>query len=451
MQTRRTRTPAPGATPCRPSTIGGVHPTLAGARLDGTELARIRADFPILATELNGHPLAYLDSAATSQRPRQVLEAERAFLERENAAVHRGAHTLAALATERFEEARVRVAGFIGGRPEELVWTSGATAGLNLLAYAIGNAAPGSPLALAPGDEILVTESEHHANLLPWQQLALRTGARLRWVPVDDDGELILDALADLVGERTRLVAVAQVSNVIGSVIDVPRIVAAAHAVGAIVVLDACQSVPNLPVDVAALGVDAAVFSGHKMLGPNGVGALWARFELLDALPPFLTGGSIITTVTMEGSEFLPPPQRFEAGTQPISQAIALVAAIDYLDAIGMPRVAEHEASLGAELAERLRELPGVRVLGSAEGRHRTGIASFAVAGIHPHDLGQFLDDRGIAVRVGHHCAQPLHRRLGLTATTRASVGVFTSPDEVDRLIAGVAEGIRFFDAAGTR
>lgn len=420
------------------------------SELDAAVLDRVRSDFPLLATEVNGHPLAYLDSAATSPRPRAVLDAEREFVESRSAAVHRGAHTLAGLATEAFEDARARVAAFVGAPPEELVWTAGATAGLNLLARSIGDAAPGSPLALAPGDEILVTEAEHHANLVPWQQLAARTGAVLRWIPVDDDGELLLDALPELVGERTRIVSVAHVSNVVGSVVDVDRIVSAAHAVGAVVILDACQSVPHAPIDVAALGVDALVFSGHKMLGPNGIGGLWGRSELLERLPPFLTGGSMITTVTMERSEFLPPPQRFEAGTQPVSQAVGLAAAADYLDGVGMRAIAAHEARLGEELAERLRALPGIRVLGAPTAA-RTGIASFAVEGIHPHDLGQFLDDRGIAVRVGHHCAQPLHRRLGLTATTRASVGLFTTPDEIDRLVAGVEDGIRFFGADAAR
>lgn len=415
--------------------------------LSDDEVLRLRADFPILGVTLNGHPLAYLDAAATSQKPRAVLDAEREFLERRNAAVHRGAHTLAAEATEEFEEARATVAAFVGADPDEIVWTSNATEGINLLAYGFSNAVfgDGDPaLAVGPGDEIVVTELEHHANLVPWQQLARRTGATLRHLPVDDDGMLRLDALADVITERTRVVAIAHVSNVLGILTPIAEVVAAAHAVGALVVLDACQSAPHLPLDLPALGVDAAVFSGHKMLGPTGIGVLYARRELLEALPPFLTGGSMITTVTLERAEFLPPPQRFEAGTQRVSQAIGLAAAVRYLDAIGMPRVAAHDRRLGARLVAGLSSISGVRVLGPLEA-DRVGLASFDLAGVHPHDLGQFLDDRGIAIRVGHHCAQPLHRRLGLAASARASSAVHTTDAEIDRLLSAVADAAGFF------
>jgi cysteine desulfurase/selenocysteine lyase len=418
---------------------------------DDAELAAIRAEFAILGERVNAHPLVYLDSAATSQRPRRVLDAERAYLEHLNAAVHRGAHTLAAEATELFESARERVARFVGADAEELVWTSNATEGVNAVAYAIGNASLGRGGAeaerfrIGPGDEILATELEHHANLIPWQELAARTGAGFRYVPVDDAGRLRLDELDALLTERTRLFAFAHVSNVTGEVQPVGELVARARAVGALTLLDACQSAPHLPLDTHALGVDFAVLSGHKMLGPTGVGALYGRRELLADLPPFLTGGSMITTVTMEGAEYLPPPQRFEAGTQRVSQAIALASAVDYLAALGMERVAAHEAALGRRLVEGLRAIDGVRVLGPLDDGDRVGLAAIDVPGIHAHDLGQHLDAQGIAVRVGHHCAQPLHRRLGVTASTRASAYVYTTPDEVDAYLAALPAAIAYF------
>nr|WP_307812176.1 SufS family cysteine desulfurase [Lacisediminihabitans changchengi] len=413
------------------------------------ELERVRSDFPTLSTEVNGHSLTYLDSGATSQKPLAVLDAERRYLVTENSAVHRGAHSLAAEATETFENARATVARFVGAGEDEIVWTSGATAALNLLAYSLSNAGSGGADAerfrVGPGDEILVTELEHHANLIPWQQLAARTGATLRFVPIDDDGALDLDDLDRLITERTKIVAVTHVSNVLGAVTPIELFVARAHAVGALVVLDACQSAPHLALDLHALDVDFAAFSGHKMLAPTGIGVLYGRRELLNALPPFLTGGSMITTVTMESAEFLPAPQRFEAGTQPVSQAIALGAAVDYLSSVGMDRIAAHEELLGQQLAEGLSAIDGVRLLGPAAGERRTGLASFAVADIHAHDLGQFLDDRGIAVRVGHHCAQPLHRRLGLTSSTRASTYLYSTENEVDEFLSGVTDAITFF------
>ncbi|WP_167139810.1 cysteine desulfurase [Diaminobutyricimonas sp. TR449] len=418
--------------------------------LSDSDIAGIRQDFPILGTTVNDAPLVYLDSGATAQKPRSVLDAEREFYEQHNSAVHRGAHTLAALATESFENARTRVARFIGAADDEVVWTANATEALNLIAYGISNASLGrggdaaAAFRFGPGDEIVVTELEHHANLIPWQELARRTGATLRFIPIDDDGALRMDAL-DVITERTRLLAFTHVSNVLGSVTPVAELVGRAQAVGALTVLDACQSAPHLPLDVAALGVDFAAFSGHKMLGPTGIGVLYGRRDLLNALPPFLTGGSMITTVTMEGADYLPAPQRFEAGTQKVSQAIALAAAIDYLDGVGMDRIAAHEARLGARLAEGLSEIPGVRLLGPAAGQDRVGLASFDVRGIHSHDVGQFLDEQGIAVRVGHHCAQPLHRRLGVTSSTRASAYLYTTDDEIDQLLTGVADAIRFF------
>lgn len=420
-------------------------------RTDTLDPVRLRSDFPILAREVNGHPFVYLDSAATSQKPRQVLDAERAFAERYTSAVHRGAHTVAGEATELFEVARARVAGFVGARPEELVWTSNATEGINLLAYSMSNASLGRGGAaaerfrLGPGDELVVTEAEHHANLVPWQELAARTGATLRVIGLTDEGLLRLDQAAELIGTHTKVVAFTHVSNVVGAINPVSALVELAHEHGALAVLDACQSVPHLAVDLPALGVDFAVFSSHKMLGPTGVGALYGRLELLDALPPFLTGGSMITTVTLEGAEYLPAPQRFEAGTQRVSQAVALAAAVDYLDAVGMPAIEAHEEELGARLVAGLAALDGVRVLGPGPGASRVGLASFVVEGIHAHDVGQFLDDRGIAVRVGHHCAQPVHRRFGATASTRISTYLYNTADEVDAAVEAVADARAFF------
>ncbi|MGD6980608.1 MULTISPECIES: SufS family cysteine desulfurase [Citricoccus] len=415
------------------------------------EVVQWRRDFPLLATEVNGHPVAYLDSGATSQKPAAVLDAERGYYEQLNAAVHRGAHTLAAEATVLFEDARAAVAGFVGAAEDEVVWTSNATEALNLVAYAFSNASVGrggqaaERFRLGPGDEVVVTEQEHHANLIPWQELAARTGATLRYIPVTDDGALDLEAAGTVITDRTRLVAFTHVSNVLGVVNPVQQLVARAREVGALVVLDACQSVPHLPVDFPALDVDFAAFSGHKMLAPTGIGALYGRRELLAAMPPFLTGGSMITTVTMEAAEYLPPPQRFEAGTQKVSQAIAWAAAVDYLQQIGMDRIAAHEAVLGRRLLAGLREIPGIRVLGGDIEGERVGLASFDVTGVHAHDVGQFLDDRGIAVRVGHHCAQPLHRRFGVTASTRASTYLYTTEDEVTRFLEGVAGVGEFF------
>ena len=428
---------------------------LSNAKTDALttdEVDLIRRDFPALHQEVNGHPLAYLDSAATSQKPVTVLDAERRFYERSNAAVHRGAHTLAVEATELFENARATVAAFVGATADEIVWTSNATEALNLVAYAISNASVGRGVdrrfRLGEGDEIVVTEMEHHANLIPWQELAARTGATLRHIGVNDDGTLRMDDAPRVIGRRTRILAFGHVSNVVGAINPVAELVALARQVGALVVLDACQSVPHMAVDVKALDVDFAAFSGHKMLGPTGVGVLYGRRELLAALPPFLTGGSMITTVTMEAAEYLPPPQRFEAGTQRVSQAIALAAAVDYLQAVGMSRIEARDADLGHALVAGLCEIPGIRVLGPGPDTKRVGLASFVVDGVHAHDVGQYLDGLGVAVRVGHHCAQPLHRRLGVTATTRASAALYTTQGEIERFLTGV-RGVREFFGVG--
>lgn len=418
--------------------------------LDNTEVRRLRGDFTLLERTVNSMPLVYLDSGATSQKPQSVLDTEQHFYENFNAAVHRGAHTLAVEATDIYEEAREKTARFIGAATEEIVWTSNATEALNLLTYSFSNASAGRGgeaarrFALGPGDEILVTELEHHANLIPWQELAFRTGASLKYIPVDADGALRMDQAAGLVGPRTRILAFTHVSNVLGTVVDVAALVELARSVGALTVLDGCQSVPHLPVDVKALDVDFMAFSGHKMLGPTGIGALYGRRELLDAMPPFLTGGSMITTVTMERAEFLEAPTRFEAGTQRISQAVALAAAIDYLDEVGMDRIAAWEEHLGQRMAAGLASIPGVRQLGPT-GAARIGTATIDIPGVHPHDVGQFLDSRGVAVRVGHHCAQPLHRALGVTASTRASTYLYNTDDDVDAFLGAVADVRGFF------
>ncbi|MCP2032544.1 cysteine desulfurase/selenocysteine lyase [Okibacterium sp. HSC-33S16] len=423
---------------------------LTGSLTDD-EVLVLRRDFPALNQQVHGNDLVYLDSGATSQKPLRVLDAERLFYEHDNSAVHRGAHTLAANATELFENARATVARFVGARDNEIVWTANATEGLNLIAYGFSNASLGrggadaTRFALQSGDEILTTEGEHHANLVPWQELAARTGATLRYIPVNDDGTLRMDEAERLITSRTKIVTFTHVSNVTGVINPVKTLVRLAHAVGAFVVLDACQSAPHRTLDLAALDVDFAVSSGHKMLAPTGIGVLYGRAELLDALPPFLTGGSMITTVTMESSGYLPAPQRFEAGTQKVSQAIALAAAVDYLSSVGMDRIERWESELGARLVDGFAAIPGVRVLGPGSGVHRAGLASVDVDGVHAHDVGQFLDDRGIAVRVGHHCAQPLHRRFGVTASTRASAYLYNTTSDVDAAIDAMASVRSFF------
>ena len=416
-----------------------------------TDLLEISGDFPLLGrTVREGKRLVYLDTGATAQKPTAVLDAERAFNQRHNAAVHRGAHQIAEEATEAYEAARGAVAGFVGADFGEIVWTKNATEALNLVAYAFLNASLGAggpeadPFRLREGDEIVVTELEHHANLVPWQQLAARTGAVLRWIPVTDQGRLDRSQL-DIIGQRTRAVAFTHASNVTGAITDVAPIVERAKDQGAFTVLDACQSAAHLPVDFHTLGVDFAAFSGHKMLGPTGVGALYGRAELLEAMPPFLTGGSMVEIVTMEQTTFMPPPQRFEAGTQMVAQTVGMHAAVDYLAAIGMDKLASHEDHLTALLLEGIAEVPGVRVLGPTDARDRLAVVAFDVDGVHPHDVGQVLDDQGVAVRVGHHCAQPAHRSFGVHASTRASAGAYTSEADVEAFITGLQQVVEFF------
>ncbi|MGZ4587984.1 MAG: cysteine desulfurase [Mycobacteriaceae bacterium] len=417
----------------------------SSTRLD---IARIRADFPILSrTVREGKPLVYLDSGATSQRPLQVLDAERDFLLTCNAAVHRGAHQLAEEATDAYESARERIAAFVGANSDELVFTKNATEALNLVAYTLGDSRSGER-TVGPGDEVVVTQMEHHANLVPWQELCRRTGATLRWYGVTDEGRIDLESLQ--LTERTKVLAFTHQSNVLGTVAPVVELVRRAREVGALTVLDACQSVPHTPVDFHALGVDYAAFSGHKMLGPSGVGVLYGRAELLSQMPPFLTGGSMIETVEMEASSYAPAPQRFEAGVPMTSQAIGLGAAVDYLSRLGMDAVAAHENRLTAAALSGLQELPGVRIIGPTEAIDRGGAVSFVVDGVHAHDVGQILDDEGVAVRVGHHCTWPLHKRFGIAGTVRASFAVYNSEDEVKTLIAAVRRAQSFFGVAGS-
>ncbi|HEV7194660.1 MAG TPA: SufS family cysteine desulfurase [Pedococcus sp.] len=407
------------------------------------ELARIRAGFPILSrTVRDGKPLVYLDSGATSQRYAGALDAERAFSEEVNSAVHRGAHQLSEEATDAYEGARATVARFVGAADDEVIFTKNATESLNLVAYAFSNSVAGQAkdprLDLRPGDEILITEMEHHANLVPWQELARRTGATLRWVGVTDEGRLDLSNLDELLTQRTKVFAFTHVSNVLGTINPVRELTKAARTVGALTVLDACQSAPHLRLDAADLGVDFLAFSGHKMFGPTGVGVLWGRSELLHAMPPFITGGSMIETVRMEATTYAAPPQRFEAGSPNSAQAVGLGAAIAYLGELGMDRIAAHEHALTERLLAGLAQRPWVRVIGPAEAVDRVGAVAFDVQGVHAHDVGQVLDDQGVAVRVGHHCAWPLHRRMGVTATTRATLAAYTTPAEVDAMLAAL-------------
>ncbi|MER0247221.1 cysteine desulfurase [Streptomyces sp. HSW2009] len=414
------------------------------------DVGKLRDDFPILHRTMDsGARLVYLDSGATTHKPLQVLDAERDFYLTRNAAVHRGAHQLAGEATEAYEAARHAVAGFVGAADDEVVFTKNATEGINLVAYGLGQALPSGPGArgLGPGDKIVVTEMEHHANLVPWQQLAARSGARLDWFRLTDEGRLDLTDLDRLIDADTKVVALSHQSNVLGTINPVGLIAERAHAVGAYVVVDAAQSVPHRPVDVRTLGADFLAFSGHKMLGPSGVGVLWGRRELLAELPPFLTGGSMIEVVEMDHATFLPPPQRFEAGVPMAAQAVGLAAAVAYLEALGMPAVAAHEDALTARAIERLGEIPGVRIIGPRDLTDRGSAVSFTVDGIHPHDVGQVLDERGIAVRVGHHCARPIVRRFGIPATTRATFYVYNTLDEVDALADGVRAAQAYFGA----
>jgi cysteine desulfurase/selenocysteine lyase len=422
----------------------------AAGELTALDVEAVRSDFPILGRAVRGgNPLIYLDSGATSHKPRQVLDAEHDFYTMHNAGVHRGAHLLAEEATDAYEGARVRVADFIGADAGEIIFTKSATEGLNLIAYAMSNAATAGPesgrFRVGPGDEILITEMEHHANLVPWQQLCLRTGATLRWLGVTPEGRLDLSNLGELLTDRTRLVAVTHQSNVTGVIPPVTELARLAHERGALVVVDGAQSAPHQVVDVSALGADFFAFSSHKMVGPSGIGVLWGRRELLEAMPPYVTGGSMIEIVRMEGSTFLPPPERFEAGVPPSAQAVGLAAACDYLDGLGMANIVAHEEALTAHALEAITAIPGVRVLGPLSTTDRGGAVSFEVAEIHPHDVGQVLDELGIAVRTGHHCAWPLHRALGVQASTRASFYLYNTHDEVDALADGIRQAQKFF------
>ncbi|MFC8382812.1 cysteine desulfurase [Nocardia sp. NPDC057272] len=415
------------------------------ATVPALDVARIRADFPILhRTVRDGKPLVYLDSGATSQRPLQVLDAEREFLLTRNSAVHRGAHQLAEEATDSYEEARADIARFVGADTGEIVFTKNATESLNLVANAFGD--DRFPYKVGPGDEIVITELEHHANLVPWQELARRTGATVKWYGITDDGRIDLDSLE--LSSATKVLAFSHQSNVTGAVAPVDELVRRAKAVGALVVLDACQSVPHMAVDFHELGVDFAAFSGHKMLGPMGVGGLYGRRALLEETPPFITGGSMIETVTMEKTTYAPPPQRFEAGTPMTSQVVGLAAAVRYLEDLGMDAIAAHEHALTGAALDGLSGIEGVRIVGPIENVDRGGAVSFVVDGIHAHDVGQILDDQGVAIRVGHHCAWPLHRKFGVAATARASFAVYNTLDEVDALVAAVRKAKTFFGVA---
>ncbi|WP_328809783.1 cysteine desulfurase [Rhodococcus sp. NBC_00294] len=418
----------------------------AVASVGTLDVARLREDFPILGrTVRDDKPLVYLDSGATSQRPVQVLDAERHFLTTCNAAVHRGAHQLAEEATDAYEGARAGIAAFVGARADEIVFTKNATESLNLVTHVLGD--DRFARSLRPGDEIVITELEHHANLVPWQELSRRTGATLRWYGVTDDGRIDLDSLE--LTDRTRVVAFTHQSNVTGAVAPTEELVRRARAVDALVVLDACQSVPHMPVDVSALDVDFAAFSGHKMLGPSGVGVLYGESALLAEMPPFITGGSMIETVTMEQTTYAPPPQRFEAGVPMTSQVVGLGAAVEYLNALGMDAVAAHEQTLTAAALSELATIDGLRIIGPTDTQDRGGAVSFVVDGIHAHDLGQILDDEGVAIRVGHHCAWPLHRRFGVAATARASFAVYNTVEEVHALRDAIRTAQSFFGVGG--
>ena len=406
----------------------------------------VRKDFPIFTRTIrDGKRLVYLDSGATAQKPQSVLDAEGDFYRLHNAAVHRGAHQLAEEATDLFEGARAKVASFIGAAVNEIVFTKSATESINLIAYAMGNAPAGNRFHLKAGDEIVVSQMEHHANLIPWQQLAARTGAVLRWFDVTPEGRLDLTQIPQLITDRTKVVALTHQSNVLGTINPLTEIVSAAHAVGAVVVLDACQSVPHMKVDVVELGIDFLAFSGHKTVGPTGVGVMWGRSVLLEELPPFLTGGSMIADVSMTTATWAPAPAKFEAGVPNMAQAVGLGAAVDYLSAIGMDVVAEHEHMLTKDLMGKLLDISEVALVGPHSMEARGGALSFTVEGIHPHDLGQFLDSQGIAVRTGHHCAWPLTRSLRVPATTRASLYLYNTIEDNDALIDGVKSAMGYF------
>lgn len=410
------------------------------------DIASIKRDFPILGRKIREtHRLVYLDSGATSQKPLSVLNAERDFYTQHNAAVHRGAHQLAEEATELYEGAREKIARFINAQTEEVIFTKSATESINAIAYSMGNSEKTSRFHINKGDRIVVSEMEHHANLIPWQELARRTGAELVWFKVTDEGRLDLSHLHELVNERTKIVALTHQSNVLGTINPLSEVVRRTHEVGALFVLDACQSVPHYAVDVKTLGIDFLAFSGHKMLGPTGVGILWGRKEILDDMPPFLTGGSMIETVTMESATYLDAPKRFEAGVPNMAQAVGLGAAVDYLISIGLDAIHLHEIELTQSAIAGLSAIKGLSIIGPTNMEMRGGVVSFAIEGIHPHDLGQALDSYGIAVRTGHHCAWPLMKRFKTVATTRASFYLYNDSDDVSALVDGVERARRYF------
>lgn len=410
------------------------------------DISSIKRDFPILSRKIReNNRLVYLDSGATSQKPNSVLDAERDFYTQHNAAAHRGAHQLAEEATELYEGAREKVASFIGADVDEVIFTKSATESINAIAYSMGNAQSGSRFHITRGDRIVVSEMEHHANLIPWQELAKRTGAELVWFKVTDEGRLDLTNLSDLINSRTKIVALTHQSNVLGTINPLEDIVKRTHEIGALFVLDACQSVPHYQVNVKSLDIDFIAFSGHKMLGPTGVGILWGRKELLDEMPPFLTGGSMIETVTMESATYLDAPKRFEAGVPNMAQAVGLGAAVDYLSAIGLDAVHSHETELTKAAISGLQTITGLTIIGPTDMTLRGGVVSFAIEGIHPHDLGQALDSYGIAVRTGHHCAWPLMRRFKTVATTRASFYLYNDLDDINALVDGVERARKYF------
>jgi len=409
-------------------------------------VAEVRKDFPIFERTIrDGKRLVYLDSGATSQKPWVVINAESDFYSKHNAAVHRGAHQLAEEATDAYEGAREIVAKFIGGQENEIIFTKSATESINAIAYAMGNAEPGNRFALTSSHSIVVTEMEHHANLIPWQQLAKRTGAQLKWFNVTQDCRLDLSNIDQVITANTKIVAITHQSNVLGTINPLEAIVKRAHEVGAVVVLDACQSVPHMSVDVAALGVDFLAFSGHKAVGPTGVGVLWGKAELLDELPPFLTGGSMIENVTMISATWAPVPQKFEAGVPNMAQAVGLGAACKYLLDIGMDAVREHEIAITGYALEKISAIEGIRIVGPLENVSRGAVVSFTLADIHPHDIGQYVDSQGVAVRTGHHCAWPLARAMNVPATTRASFYLYNDEHDVDALVEALLGAQKYF------
>ena len=409
-----------------------------------TDLSSCKKDFPIFERKVRGgNSLIYLDSGATSQKPNSVIEAESNFYRTVNAAVHRGAHLLAEEASEAYESAREKVAAFIGAISNEVIFTKSATESLNIIAYSFGN--PDSRINIKAGDQIVVTEMEHHANLIPWQQLAKRTGAELRWLSVTADGRIDLTNLDQVITKKTKIVAITHQSNVLGSILPVETIVKASHAVGALVVLDACQSAPHFALDVKKLDIDFLAFSGHKTLGPTGIGVLWGKFDLLEKLEPSLFGGSMVDSVTMENATWAATPRKFEAGVPNMAQAVGLSAAIDYLNKIGMHNIAQHEQDLTSYLLKGIISISGVKVIGPVDMKDRGGVVSFTVDGVHPHDVGQVLDQYGIAVRTGHHCAWPLMRKLNLVGTTRASLYLYNSKSDVDSLLESIEKVKSYF------